>query len=274
MTVTRLELVGLVNDELENVALDGYAETTGDGATASYILAALGYRIAPGSVIATKDGVTTSALTMDYYTGTITFNIAPAASVLVRIRYKYLCWPMTLVGQAVDAAVDNLFPAFYVAKADTSISLLGDTYEYALAPAVQFITAVETRTSNTGAWTRMARSKYDWFSDGGCLNLRFFSAPSGYMRVRCINRAAPLVDDDTTLDDVGLPDRAKDPIISYACWYLLTQKMAPRVRSDIAVNTMGVGTLSPRQMADATQALLMRYQFQLAANKLPPWMAR
>lgn len=70
-----------------------------------------------------------------------------------------------------------------------------------------------------------------------------------------------------------LPDTAKDPIISYACYYLLTQKVAPRVRNDIAVVTQGRGVLSPRQMNDSAQAFAFRYQLQLAKAKMQPWGA-
>lgn len=275
MSVTRNDLVALVNDELENVATDGIAETVSDGITNSYLIAPMGYYVLEGSVFAALSDSPTSAYTMDYETSAITFTDTPAGGVTVYITYKYLYWRTRLVEQAINAAIDNLFPAFYVPKADTSILLVADSYEYALPPATQFITAVETRSATTGAYTKMARSKYEWLSDGDHLTLRFFGPPTGFMRVRCINRPAPLTDTSSTLETTaGLPARAKDPIISYACWYLLTQKIAPRIRSDIAVNTQGVGTLSPRQIADGTQAWMMRYQLQLAAERMPPWMSR
>jgi len=277
MSVTRNDLVSLVNDELENVAMNGLAETVADGTTSSYLIAPMGYVVSDttGTLVVTLDDAVTTAFTMDYETGTITFTAAPSGGVTVRVTYKYLYWRTRTVEQAINAAIDNLFPAFYTAKADTSIAIVPDSYEYALDPATQFVTAVETRADATGAYTKMARSKYEWLGDGDHLTLRFFGAPTGFMRVRCINRPALLTATTSTLETTaGLPTRAKDPIISYACWYLLTQKIAPRIRSDIAVNTQGVGTLSPRQIADGTQAWMMRYQLQIAASRMPPWMSR
>jgi len=269
-------LVELVNSELENHTSFGSWQAVGDGTATTFTVAPLARYIVDDATWAVEvGGVATTGFTMDFDSGVITFDTAPALSVPLTGKFNHAYWTDELVAQAVNAGINNLFPAFYVAKADTSISLVGDTYEYAMPAETQFITAVETRSDATGAYTKMARSKYEWLSDGDHLNLRFFSAPTGFMRVRCINRPSPLVNLTDTLEDTaGLPKRAKDPIISYACWYLLTQKIAPRIRSDIAVNTQGVGTLSPRQIADGTQAWLMRYQLQLAANRMPPWMSR
>jgi len=269
-------LVGMVNSELENHTSSGPWQAVGDGTTTSFTVAPLArYIVNDSAWVVEASGVATTEFTMDFDSGVITFDVAPALSVPLTAQFNHAYWTDELVLQAVNAGINNLFPAFYVPKADTSISLVADTYEYALPPETQFITAVETRSANTGAYTKMARSKYEWLSDGDHLTLRFFSAPTGFMRVRCINRPSPLVGlNDTLSDTAGLPARAKDPIISYACWYLLTQKIAPRIRSDIAVNTQGVGTLSPRQINDGVQAWMMRYQLQIAANRMPPWMAR
>ena len=266
-------LIALVNSELENHTMYGSWQAEGDGTTTSFTVAPLARYIVDNSAWVVDAGGT--EFTMDFDSGVITFDAAPALSVPLTAKFNHACWTDELVLQAVNAGINNLFPAFYVPKADTSIPLVADTYEYALPPETQFITAVETRADAAGAYTKMARSKYEWLSDGDHLNLRFFSAPTGFMRVRCINRPSPLVEPSDTLETTaGLPARAKGPIISYACWYLLTQKIAPRIRSDIAVNTQGVGTLSPRQINDGVQAWMMRYQLQVAANKMPPWMSR
>jgi len=273
---TLTDLIGLVNSELENHTAFGSWQAVGDGTTTSFTVAPLARYIVDDSAwVVEVGGVATEAFTMDFDSGVIAFTTAADETVPLTAKFNHAYWTDELVAQAVNAGINNLFPAFYVPKADTSVSLVANTYEYAMPAATQFITAVETRADATGAYTKMARTKYEWLSDGDHLNLRFFSAPTGFMRVRCINRPSPLVfPADSLGGTAGLPLRAKDPIISYACWYLLTQKIAPRIRSDIAVNTQGVGTLSPRQIADGTQAWLMRYQLQVAANRMPPWMSR
>jgi hypothetical protein len=71
-----------------------------------------------------------------------------------------------------------------------------------------------------------------------------------------------------------LPARAQHPIVSYALYYLLTQKVAPRIRADVAIVTQGRGNLSPRQMNDAANSLYLRYQVQLANYRMSPWSQR
>jgi len=278
MSVTRLNLVSLVNAELENYSTNGFASTAGDGTSTQFRIAPNGYHVIEGSVVVTLDDVSTAAFTVDSYQGVLTLNVAPALGVVVNISFQYAYWSNTLVLQAINAGLNNLFPSFYSHTVD-STSVVGDgsTTEFPLAAGAEFIVAVDNKGDSDTKYTRQARSKYDWYWSGPVLTLRFYAAPSsgGGMRVRCINRPAPLLaDGDDLLTKSGIPERAQDCIISYACYYLLTQKIAPRVRSDIAVNTIGVGTLSPRQINDAIQAWMSRFQFQLAATKMPPWMSR
>ena len=179
------DLVALVNGELENHAASGSWSAAGDGITTTFTVAPLArYIVDSDAWVVGAGGVATTEFTMDFDSGVITFDDAPALSVPLTAQFSHVYWADGLVLQAINAGINNLFPAFYVPKADTSISLVADTYEYALPPETQFITAVETRADATGGYTKMARSKYEWLSDGDHLNLRFFSAPSGFMRVR------------------------------------------------------------------------------------------
>mgnify|MGYP001063684128 CR=1 FL=1 len=61
-------------------------------------------------------------------------------------------------------------------------------------------------------------------------------------------READDVERTDTLDDIGLPETAAHPIILFACYWLLTEKLAKRLNSDIAIATQGEGSLLPEQL--------------------------
>jgi hypothetical protein len=351
MSVTLANLIDAVNDELENHAMRGSSESEGDGETTAFIVPPVGTTIiddAKWSVYV--DGVGTTDFTMDFDSGVCTFNGAPADGAVLLFIYNYVFWTDGLVTQAINAAIDNLFPALYVSTAYT-ITSDGTSYEYAMPigpdnarktitaftvanpttvicashgfssgtivtisgsdstpsadgdyevtsistntfsipinvtvagttgtasrpPSTQFITAIDQRASATDPWKRLRRAKrYEVFHDEGTITARFYTAPSsGFLRAHCICRPTTLTASTDSIETVsGLPTRAKDAIISYACWYLLGQKLAPRVRSDMAVTTQNSGALLPSQMNYAGQSYLMRFQFQLASLRMPPW---
>ncbi len=99
-----------------------------------------------------------------------------------------------------------------------------------------------------------------------------FSVPVNVATVT--DEAGFMVFTDSLETTCGLPARAQHPIVSYACYYLLTQKTAPRIRADVAVVTQGRGNLSPRQMTDAANSFYLRHQMQVATSKQSPWVQR
>lgn len=351
MSVTLSNLIDAVNDELENHPMRGSSEAEGDGESTAFVVAPVGTTIVDDDTWAVyADGVATSAFTMDFDSGVCTFTVAPADGVVLSFVYNYVVWTDGLVTQAINAAIDNLFPALYVNTAYTLTSD-GTSYEYSMPigpdnasktitafsvanptvvtcashgfatgtivtisgsdstpsadgdyevtstgtntftiavnvtvagttgtasrpPSTQFVTAIDHRASTSDPWRRLRRAKrYEVFHDEGTIKARFYTAPSsGYLRAHCICRPTHLTATTDAIETVaGLPTRAKDAIITYACWYLLGQKLAPRVRSDMAVTTQNSSALLPSQMNYAGQSYLMRFQFQLTSLRMPPW---
>jgi hypothetical protein len=155
-----------------------------------------------------------------------------------------------------------------------NVTVAGTTGTASRPPTTQFITAIDHRSTTSDPWRRYTRAKrYEVYPGEGTVTARFYTAPaSGFLRAHCICRPTKLTALTDSIESVsGLPTRAKDALISYACWYLLSQKLVPRVRADIAVTTQNSAALMPSQMNYAGQSYLMRYQFQLASLKMPPW---
>jgi hypothetical protein len=262
MALSTASVVVDVNLELQNNVYHGTATEVGDGTTATYFVAPVGYYIVDDATfVVTKSGVAVAAAdyTMDFTNGIFTFDTAPADDAALVWNFTYRPWNSTVVSSAVDYAVLASFPAFYV-NTHEDLTPDGSTYEFDISDG-EIVTRVMYRSGSTGAWALKQRKTYEVINDG-THTLRFWTAPpSGYLKVFYVTRPAI-----TTI-----PERALPALISYACYYLITSKMAPRVRADVAVATQGTGTLSPRQMGDAANALYMRAQMQLAQTRMQPW---
>jgi hypothetical protein len=276
MSATLTDLLALVDAELENYEMRGSAEATGDGTTTDFLVAPLGCQVVNDSVFAVfVAGSEIATFTMDYTSGVCRIATAPTDGQAIAWVFTYKHWSTALVTQAINAAIDNLFPAMYV-RSSTSIVTDGSTYEVAAPAGTEFVVGVDSRASATDAWKGLKRKRFELIYTAGVPSLRFYSAPqSGFIRVHTVSRPTPLaVAADDLAGDAGLPERAKDAIISYACYYLLAQKMAPRVRSDVGVVTQGTGGLMPSQMNYGAQGYMMRFQLQMASLRMQPWQIR
>lgn len=271
MSVTLTELIEGVNSELENRIIAGSAEVTGDGKSSVFLIAPPGRRIVNDAYFSVFiNDVATTAYTMDFDSGECTMVSIPATTDEVAWSFNYVYWPETLVITAINAGINALFPHFYVPTA-TAVAVVG--YEYDMSATTEFVASIDSSTSATGPWKKLSPSRYEVFYDDGGTVVRFYVTPSsGYIRPHCICRPTELALAADTLETTsGLPARAQVPITSYACYYLLSQKVAPRTRSDISVATTGTGYLSPRQMNDATNSFYLRFQMQVASSKMRPW---
>ena len=270
MSQTLTDLLALVDEELENYAMSGSASVTGDGETAAFLVAPLGCQIVDDATfVCYLNGVTTSDYLMDYDSGVCTMLTVPTTADTVSWQFTYKHWSDARVTQAINAAIDNLFPALYI-RSNATVTA---AQEVVCPTGTEFITGVDT--GYEGAWKRLQPKRYDVIYNSGVPSLHFFTTPSTSVRIHYVARPIPLVNlSDDIESDSKLPARAADPIISYACYYLLVQKMGTRVRSDVGITTQGQGALMPSQMNYGAQGYMMRFQFQLAAIRMPLWSLR
>jgi hypothetical protein len=271
MSITLAGLITAVDAETENIAQRGNASATGNATATAFIIAPPNRKVLSNDHFGCwVDTVADTTGAMDYTTGVYTFP-ANQDGHAITWEFDHVYWTSTMVTAAINAAITALFPHFYVGTPEI-VTIVDGQYEYTLTtPEVEFIKDVQTRSASDGPWVAMKRIKYAPFRDGDHFNLRFYTAPSGYLRVNCISRPSWVSSGTPPATTLNVPDRATDPIVSYACYYLLSQKMAPRMRIDTAVTTTGGGNLSPRQMNDASNGFFLRYQMQIASSKMPPW---
>ena len=276
MSVTLADLLAKVDNELEDWAMTGSAEVTGDGTTSAFLVAPLGSQIVQDTTFGVFiDGATTTAFTMDYASGVCVMTSTPTTAQTVSWQFTYKRNGVDVQTQAINAGVDVCFPTMYVRSNDT-VATDGILSEFACPTGTEFVTGVDFHSADTDPWARQHPRRYDAFYTAGEPHLHFFSAPGqGTLRIHYVGRPVPFSSADDDLEaDVGLPLRAADCIVSYACYYLLVQKMAPRIRSDVAIATQNSAALLPSQMNYGAQGYMMRFQFQLQQAKMSPWRIR
>lgn len=268
-----LELMDAVNRKLENFAVAAVDEDEGDGDAVIFRLSH--DNVVDGSLVCTVDDVATTDYTMDYDTGVFTFDAAPADDAILYWSYTYKHWPDEDVGMAIQEAVQSLFPAFYVRDIDTSETTTTGTYEYELATIIEAVTGVWWRSSSTSPWKRLKQRRWSIEQDGTTKYLVLHDNPTtGYLKLGVIRRAAPFAATSEMLTTIGLPVTAEEPIVLYACWTLLNQKFAKRVRGDQAIATQGEGAALPDQFQRAISAFKYAYDASIGKNRMAPWSVR
>lgn len=254
-------LVALVNHETGNTIDRGTDEAVGDGVTTSfYICPPMRTIIETAAFACWWNGIFMNTNLMNFSTGFYTLPEPPAVGDTLTWRFDYMYWSEALVEAAIQAGIDNIFPYFY----NPTTEVMGAGIEHTfVTPGAEVVTMVATTGTSV---TRIPRSKYATYKSGDSLVLRWYgSAPSGTLRANIICRPAIVG------ENLNVTARAVAPIISYATYYLLTQKPAERMRADTAVATVGQGNLSPRQINDASNSFFLRYQAQCQQSKQLPW---
>lgn len=276
MAISLDNIQTIVENELENKAYHGTATATGDGETGVFIIAPTGYNLIENTTSVFKNSEVLdegSDYTINLENGTISFQGIPEVGDELFFSFQYKSFSDSTLEEAIRAGVSAMFPAFYTTEIETATSD-GETYEFQLDVNTEFVTKMEFKgTSSTDRYYTIKRNRYEvnreWDGDAylEVMSVHFYTPPpDGTLRVHTICRPY-----EFATGMWALPERAQYPAASYACYHLLTQKMAPRVRADVAVATQGQGNVYPSQMNTAAQAFLMRFQFQLAGSRMPPW---
>lgn len=274
MTLTLAQLKTRVNLEVENAPSVGTAEAIADGVAISFLIVPVNRMAVAGSVDAYIDGVADVAGTMDYSTGVYTFGSVPAADAELSWEFQYCYWDDDVVEHSIYAAINSLFPALYYSVSE-EVTTDGEKYEYTPTTSnIEYIIGMEFSSTGEEPWTAMRSKRWVPYTNGSTKTLRFHDAPqAGTIRLHIVCRPGFIADPaEVPGDDIlNVPDRAEDPIVSYAAYYLMSQKLTPRIRADVSAVTKATGGLSPRQMNDAANALYLRHQMQLQQVRMSPW---
>jgi len=146
---------------------------------------------------------------------------------------------------------------------------IGDVLKDAAQSELVKVTGVSTDTltitrghRSTTAATHASAATWSKWNDK---YIHFTGAPgAGYLRLTYQKRSPGLTELTDTLEyTAGLPARAAKPIILYACWQLMTQRVPERTRSDIIPRAGGEYIISPNQLIQAGQVFKMQLDSHL-----------
>ena len=268
---TLAELRDIVRLRLDDFALPYRRTETGDGNWTQVPLPH--FPVVASSVDVTVDG-SDETVTVDLDSGIVTFSAPPADQAVVLLSYSAYRWSDSEINEAIAGGVEELYPHFYVTDLDTTLSTTSGTYEYTL-PACETVIGVEFRTSATDPWMRVKPRRYSIVKHGTTKYLKLHDDPgTGSLRLLTVSRPANFVADSDTIEDIGLPGRAGGPIISYACWRLLNDKLATRVQSNAAIAVQEQGAATVLDYQRTINLFRIQFESELALKQMHPWSAR
>lgn len=203
-----------------------------------------------GSEVVQIDGSTkvlTTDYTIDHESGWVTFVVAPGENAVVTVDYRYRLFSEDELLQAINEAILYVGPTLPTRAIDTSLHSDSSTYEQALPADVAHIERVEIYDDSTSTYKR----QYDWTTyessntTTGALTryLRFLAMPNPMYDGQDIRlfyvRALGEADSTLTKElqkDIHIQDKARRPLVLYACWSLLYHQIAVRQRENAFLN--------------------------------------
>jgi len=226
------------------------------------------------SIVCTVATVSNTAWVCDYETGWLEFTAAPADAAEVLWSYYFSHFSHDDIVTAVNYGLDRLYPYFYVTDLDTTVSTTSDTYEYTL-PDCEEVIGMEWRSSSDYPWKRFKQRRYEVVKHGTTKYLKLHdNPPTGSIRLQLVQRPESFTADSDTLTDLGLPERAAGPLVTYACWWLINTHLAKRARSDVAIANQAEGSVTVYEMQRATAAFALAFETELQMKRMSPWSAR
>lgn len=234
-------------------------------------------------VVYTSDGTTDSILTegndytVDYQAGNIYLLRDHVDSGLtLYCDYKIRHWSDQLIWRLLGNGLQHLFPRYYVIS-ELTPTLDEDSGEYPLVSSVgRMIEAViDVEDAGSDGTYRLSQGR-DWkvVRHGSSIGLRLYGDVEGTLTVRCALRPGPFLIPSTTLEDLGLPEQIREPLVLYVCWQAVMQKMPARARWDniTALNNEAKTTFFDHaRMAALFKSLL---DVELQTNHMRLWTSR
>ena len=264
--VLATDIVTEIRGRLSDLKQLGTTTETADGTNKSFKM-----RDAPITGLAvTDDGTTTTAYSVDTDTGWVTFNTAPTDGHALVFTYGYYLYSDDHILSALNAAVSDLFGDFSVQDSNDTVLTTGEQ-EYVVQTSSGVDVSPGARVSKVEYWSDPHWVRIDGFSTRTTQTqvlVHFETAPASGYKLRFTWQTWPSIFSSLsdTLEDIGLPDRAKEPLELYAMSKLLGDRLGYRLRSDLGHNTQGENQVKSYEIQN--DAAWYRSQAQLEAQML------
>lgn len=253
-------LIEKVRDRIGDYTEEHEINLSGDGSRTKYRLRR---RIEEGSLVVTVDGVPVDPQRVDYASGWVTLAEAPESGAAIRFSFRYNKYGRTQVTDAINRALPMLWPQFYVHASEDDLLTSGSELEYLLPTGCEVITHI--RQYKDGRWVE--NLAWDLAETEAGEVIHFRRRPGSYqMRVEYVARPfGTLSSADDTLNDIGLPEYAENPIVVYAGYELLHGKIAADELAEAR------SLRSQKTTIDAVQAFLTTFLFVKQSVAMQPW---
>ena len=259
-----------VNMRLDNDLEPKTKTFTGDASTKIFHLPHRGIVAGSTSIAGLSEG---TGYTVDHQSGYVTFTTAPAAADF-DVDYEVRHWSEQLLWRLINNALNSLYPKFY---SITSLTPTADANgDYPLVdPHSRVIGGIIDVELVDTSGTIHLRPFYDYRlmrTADEAASLRVFADTStGTLTVRVGCHPASFSATTTTLLDLELPDRMREPIVLYTCWQAVTQKMPARSRGDNIGAAALEGKTTFFDHVRLVQMFKMLFDTELASNHMRSW---
>jgi len=280
VSLTRDELAARVRRMLSDYAMPASATETGDAVTTTWILPdryidplSLKVYMTAGGMVNDVTGSTLYSFEPD--NSAIAFTSRPDLDVVLDFTYTYTHWAEEDILWALQDAVYDLAPTFYVTTV-LPITATGARRYVITDPSGEPPIYVRRVSVAEDSVTYERLSQASWRVERGELDeatLVFFEDVTGLIAVEYTMRAQPFAAAGDTLADLGLPQRCARSLVLYAAWTLIEQRMIPRMRSDTAVVSQGEGAVTPYMLLQHSARIKALLDLELQRQHMRPQTA-
>ena len=269
MATTLTNLIDAVRRRLGDHIQEGYDTADGDGAMDRFALTHT--NIVPVSLTVTVSGAATTALAIEEESGWVTFTNPPANAAPITFSYQYTVWSDVQVKEAINVGIEELFGNFYVDGTNDDIWSEGGA-EFIAQNSAGTDLSPEDRVTKVEYWNGSRWVKLEgWhvMTQNATKVIIFENTPTTGLNFRISYHSRPslLTNVSDTLETTsGVPARAKEPVIDYACSELISARIAMGIRDDRAHNTQNENRIKSYEVVN--DASYFRAQAERKASKL------
>ena len=239
------ELIRLVRMELQDFPQAMHdVDKEGDGVATKFRLYQNVYEADGVSITAAGTAIAAADFTVDYDSGWVTFDTAPATGSALVFDYSCVCHSDEQVTAAINAAIDDCYGPLVAMGENSTLTttgateLLCETSTGADLSPDDHVERVEYWDDPT--WVLLHDWRINNHSGKKYIHFRRTPASGLTIRISYIARPGSLTSGAQTLEGTaGLPTRAREAVVLFACAKLVSSQRSARTHSNMFYNAEG-----------------------------------
>lgn len=279
MAVTYTDIFDDVCERLGNMLEPKSAEFPGDGVAEILHLPDKHIVVGSETVYLIQDDGTTVTYThgveydLDYASGYVDLiSGAVVVDTTLMVDYRVRHWSESLLWRVINNGIHYCYPNFYATA--TVTPTIDDSGDYPVEDPDGRVIGGVIEVEDVGSPTYHLSPFRDYRvlrGEDESVSLRLYQAAVGTVTVKVAVHPDEFAATTTTLADLGLPDRMREPLVLYAQWKALSSKMPPRSRQDNVTTLNAEGKTTFFDQARMIQMAKAELDTELEANKMRYW---